>query len=376
MKQLLWYACCGWTLSLLGATAGNASPVPNSIADAGTAASLGKVSGTDALFSEPLAQAPPAPPSPTEVPNPNPTPPENPTPTPPGNSTPTPTSPTPGIGSPPTAPAEPSGSDTKELQDKLKEINNNPTPGADKFNSYQPRVSPGFSISNPTGFGADNNLFFLGVSYQNRTRFSQTSDGEAGFGVGLGDAVKSVGVELSYSINSFGSSQAFGSGAFNAKIHKRLSEDTSVAIGWNQFASVIFGPGRNGNNNPFDYPKNSYYASATKIFRTCEDINQPFCRVAVTAGVGSGVFLPFDTIRDAVANGRDATGLNVFGSVGVRIARPVSAIVEWTGQDLAAGLSIAPFENFPLVISPAVRDITGAGDGARFILGAGVAFNF
>jgi hypothetical protein len=170
MKQLLWYACCGWTLSLLGATAGNASPVPNSIADAGTAASLGKVSGADALFSQQLAQVPPAPPTPTEAPS--------------------PTTPTPGVGAPPTAPVvEPSGSDTKELQDKLKEINNNPTPGADKFNTYQPRISPGFSISNPTGFGADNNLFFVGLSYQNRTRFTQTSDGEAGFGVGLGDRV-------------------------------------------------------------------------------------------------------------------------------------------------------------------------------------------
>ena len=345
----------------LGATASNASPVPNSIADAGTAASMGKVSGTDGLFGERLAQVPPAPPSP-EAPTPT-----TPTvePTPPG-----------GVGSPPTAPAvDPAGSDTKELQDRLRNINNEPAPGADKFNTYQPRVSPGFSISNPTGFGADRNLFFFGVSYQNRTRFTQTSDAEAGFGVGLGDAVNSVGVEISYSINSFGSSQAFGSGAFNAKVHKRLSEDTSVAIGWNQFASVSFGAGRNG-NIPTDYPKNSYYASATKILRTCEDINQPFCRIALTAGVGSGVFLPFDTIRDAVANGRDATGINVFGSVGVRIARPVSAVVEWTGQDLAAGLSIAPFENFPLVISPAVRDITGAGDGARFILGAGVAFNF
>jgi hypothetical protein len=343
MKQLLWYACFGWTLSLLGATVSNASPVPNSIADAGTAASLGKMSSTDAIFTDNLAQVPPAPPSPTETPNPG---------------------------------VVPSASDTKELQDRLNNINNNSTPTADKFNSYQPRVSPGFSISNPTGFGADNNLVFFGLSYQNRTRFTQTSDAEAGFGVGLGDAVKSVGVEISYSINSFGTSQAFGSGAFNAKIHKRLSEDTSVAIGWNQFASIVFGPGKNGTTIPFDYPKNSYYASATKILRTCEDINQPFCRIAVTAGVGSGAFLPFQTISDAVQAGKDASGLNVFGSVGVRIARPVSAVVEWTGQDLAAGLSIAPFENFPLVISPAVRDITGAGDGARFILGAGVAFNF
>jgi hypothetical protein len=185
----------------------------------------------------------------------------------------------------------------------------------------------------------------------------------------VGDATNSVGVELSYSLNSFGSSAGFGSGAFNAKIHKRLSEDTAVAIGWNQFAKTQFGAGTNG-NAVSDYPDNSYYAVGTKIFRTVDDINQPFSRVALTAGVGSGVFLPFDRTTS------NRSGLNVFGSVGVRVARPVSAVIEWTGQDLGAGISIAPFDNFPLVITPSVRDITGAGDGARFIMGASVAFNF
>ena len=138
----------------------------------------------------------------------------------------------------------------------------------------------------------------------------------------------------------------------------------------------IIGAGRNG-DGPSDYPNNSYYAVGTKIFRTREDINEPFSRVAVTGGVGSGVFLPFDETT------LDRTGLNVFGSVGVRVARPVSAVLEWTGQDLAAGVSIAPFENFPLVITPAFRDIAGIGTnaagigaGARFVLGASVAFNF
>jgi hypothetical protein len=335
VKKLLWYVCCCWTLSLFGAAASNASPLVPAGEDTtttGNAASLGKVAGSNSL-----AQVPP-PPSPE-------------------------------------APAKPSSSETQELQNQLNNINNQ-APAPDKFNTYIPRVSPGFSISNPTGFGADNNLFFFGLSYQSRTRFTQTSDGEAGFGIGLGDAVKAVGVELSYSINSFGSSSAFGSGAFNAKVHKRLSEDTAVAIGWNQFASIYTGAGRNGTTGTFDYPSNSYYAVGSKIFRTCEDINQPLCRIAVTGGIGSGVFLPFSTIQNAVATGTTATGLNVFGSVGVRVARPVSAILEWTGQDLAAGLSIAPFDNFPLVITPAVRDITGAGDGARFILGAGVAINF
>jgi hypothetical protein len=277
---------------------------------------------------------------------------------------------------PPAAPTSPANPENQDLQNQLNNVNSpketKEAPKDDKFNTYQPKSSPSFAIFNPVGFGADKNLLFFSLSYQNRTRFGNTSDGEAGIGVGLGDAVNSVGVELSYGLNSFGSSSGFGSGGFNAKIHKRIGDDTAVAIGWNQFAQIQLGGGRNG-SSPSDYPKNSYYAVGTKIFRTRDDINEPFSRVAVTGGLGSGAFLPFDRNADpAVARG----GLNAFGSVGVRIARPVSAVLEWTGQDLGAGISIAPFDNFPLVITPAVRDITGAGDGARFILGASAAFNF
>ena len=357
MKQLLWYVGCCWTLSLISASAAHASPDLKSSAnlDTGNAASLGGFSSTGyrattatpAVASGILAQTPPAPPAPD---------------------------------APGSAPAKPAASPTpnqenKDLQDRLNNINNSNPALPDKYNTYNPRTSPGFSVFNPVGFGADNNLVFFALSYQNRTRYTQTSDGEGGIGIGIGDA-NNVAAELSYSINSFGSSAAFGSGAFNIKVHKRLSEDTAVAIGWNQFAKTQFGAGRNG-NGPSDYPNNSYYAVGTKIFRTREDINDPFSRVAVTGGIGSGVFLPFNE------NTLDRTGLGVFGSVGVRVARPVSAVLEWTGQDLAAGVSIAPFENFPLVITPAFRDIAGIGQsgsgapaGARFVLGASVAFNF
>jgi hypothetical protein len=271
----------------------------------------------------------------------------------------------------PTPPAiAPSNTEVDDLQNQLNNLQQQPIGGNSDY--YQPKVSPGFSISNPTGFGADNNLGFASLSFQSRTRFTRSADGELGLGIGLGDAVKSVGVELSYSMYSFGTSQSFGSGAFNAKIHKRLNEDTAVAIGWNRIADINIG---NGRGVAFDYPKNSYYAVASKIFRLRDDINQPFSRVAVTAGIGGGQFLSESTLQDAAVRGVDPSGLNAFGSVGVRISRPVSAILEWTGQDLAAGLSIAPFDNFPLVITPAVRDITGAGDGARFILGGGVAIS-
>jgi hypothetical protein len=258
----------------------------------------------------------------------------------------------------------------RSLENQLNDIKSDRVETVDKYNTYQPETSPGFSVFNPVGFGADNNLLFLSLSYQNRTRFTRTADGEAGIGIGLGDAAKSVGVELSYGIDSFGSSAGFGSGGFNAKLHRRLNNDASVAVGWNQFARLQFSGGA---NVPSDYPRNSYYAVGTNIFHTREDINAPFSRVALTGGIGSGVFLRFDP---KLSPGQSNRGVNVFGSIGVRIARPISAIIEWTGQDVGVGLSIAPFKDIPLVITPAIRDLAGAGDGARFILGSSIAINF
>ena len=219
---------------------------------------------------------------------------------------------------------------------------------------------PALSINIPTGFGADRNTAFISGTYQERTRYGNKSDGALGVGVGLGNADKAVGVELSYTAASFGGSRDFGSGGFNVKVHRKLKDDLSVAAGWNGFLNL-------GGENDFE---NSVYGTVTKIFRTRDDINLPLSRIAVTAGVGNGQF----RTEDALA--KDAGGVNVFGNVAVRVAKPVSLIAEWSGQDLGVGVSIAPFKNIPLVITPAVRDIVGAGDGARFVLGTGLAWKF
>jgi hypothetical protein len=227
-------------------------------------------------------------------------------------------------------------------------------------NSGEFQASPALSIAIPTGFGADNNTGFISATYQQRTRYGNVSDGGVGIGVGLGDARKAVGVELSYTAASFGGSRDFGAGGLNVKVHRQLADDLSVAAGWNGILNV-------GGRNDFE---NSIYGSVTKVLRTREDINTPFSRVAVTAGVGSGQFRS----ESAVVDG--SGGVNVFGNVAVRVAQPVSVIAEWSGQDLGVGLSVAPFKNIPLVITPAVRDLVGAGDGPRFVLGTGLAFKF
>lgn len=242
---------------------------------------------------------------------------------------------------------------TQELQNELRDLEN-----VKVDQGFE--ASPALSIYIPTGFGADNNTGFIGATFQERTRYSNVSDGGAVIGIGLGDAQKAVGVELSYTAASFGGSRDFGGGGFNAKVHRQIGDGLAVAAGWNGFANI-------GGRNDFE---NSIYGVVSKVFRTRDDINSLFSRVAVTAGVGNGQF----RTEDAVAE--DDGGVGVFGNVAVRVARPVSLIAEWSGQDLGVGLSVAPFKNIPLVITPAVRDLVGAGDGPRFVLGTGLAFKF
>lgn len=222
-------------------------------------------------------------------------------------------------------------------------------------------ASPSLTVFNPTGYGTDNNTGYISATYQSRTRFVENDDGAVAIGLGLGDARDAVGVEVSYTVASvFGQNRDAGTGGFNVKVHKQFADDWAIAAGWNGFAFL-------GEDDGF---KNSVYGTVTKVIRTQESITSPFSRVALTAGVGNGQFRTEEALED------DDDSFNVFGSVAVRVAKPVSVIAEWTGQDLAVGASIAPFKNIPFVITPAVRDIAGAGDGARFVLGTGVGFRF
>ncbi len=235
-------------------------------------------------------------------------------------------------------------------------------------------ASPGLTISNPSGYGADNFRGFAGFSYQSRTRFSNNSggllgggrDGTAGFGFGLGDARDSVGLQVSYTVASFGGSRPLGSGGINAKLHTRFDEQLlGVAIGGDGI--VNFGELPDDSPTEFNDFENTYYLSATKILRLRPNAPDPLSRVAITAGVGTGRFRSEERILN------EEGGIGFFGSVALRIVPSINVITEWTGQDLAMGASIAPFRGLPLVITPAFRDIVGAGDGPRFVMGFGGA---
>ncbi|GAB4534788.1 MAG: hypothetical protein Tsb0014_21240 [Pleurocapsa sp.] len=246
--------------------------------------------------------------------------------------------------------------DKDEVEDVLLQLQNI------RQRNFEPsRGAPSLTLANPYGYGADRG-FYTGLGYTTDTRGGATNQNEGdatwGFGLGFGNAQKAVGAELSYTIASFGTTRDFGSGGFNAKIHRQIMPDWSIAAGWNSFLSI-------GDDNDWE---DSIYLATTKIFKTRENLNSAFSRMAVTAGVGNGQFRS----NDAIQNGDE--GFNVFGSLAFRVAQPVSFITEWTGQDLAMGLSVSPIETIPVTVNLGLRDIAGAGDKVRFVFGIGAGF--
>lgn len=223
----------------------------------------------------------------------------------------------------------------------------------------------GSSISTPTAFGAQGGNLFLVGSYQQRTRFSDEEDGAFGVGFGLGDAQRLVALETTGSVYATGAGtrDIFDAGAISFKLHRTFpmnSGDFAVAVG---IENAIRWGDTNGGS--------SVYGVATKVFRLRENPAEPLSRVTASIGVGGGRF------RSEGAIDRREGGSNVFSSVGVQVAQPVSLIGEWTGQNLNLGASITPIPGVPLVITPAAADVTNnAGDGTRFILGVGFGVSF
>lgn len=220
------------------------------------------------------------------------------------------------------------------------------------------RASPSITIINPSAYGASWGNFGVGIGFQERARFTDEADGVIGLGFGLGNSQKNVGVQLGVSLVDV--SSPFNDGAVNLKLHRRLPQDFAVALGVQGLTT--WGDTDGGS---------SVYGVTTKRFRLRQDRTKPFSELYTSVGLGGGQFRS----ESDIDNGNDTIGL--FGSIALKIIEPVGLVTEWTGQDLTIGVPLVLFRNLPLVIVPAVTDVTGtAGDGARFVVGVGYSFSF
>jgi hypothetical protein len=212
---------------------------------------------------------------------------------------------------------------------------------------------PGSTVGSPSAFGADWGDVFAGASFQERTRFTDKSDGAVVAGFGLGDARRAVGLEVAVTVFDL-FDDTFGRGGISFKAHRLLGEGFAIAAGVEN--AIIWGESDTDSSG---------YGVVSKVFRF-RDAAEPFSTLIVNLGLGGGRFRSEDDVIDG--NGT----INVFGSVGLHVVEPLSVIADWTGQDLNLGVSVVPFRNIPLTITPAVADVTNnAGDGARFVLSIG-----
>ncbi|MGR3275711.1 hypothetical protein ACSYAD_11400 [Acaryochloris marina NIES-2412] len=218
--------------------------------------------------------------------------------------------------------------------------------------------SPSTTILTPSAYGKSWRQASVGIGFQHRTRFTNSSDGAIGVGFGLGDARKYVGLDVGLTLTDLDN---FERGIISFKLHRRLPDLFAVAVGVND--AISWGPG--------DIDGPSPYGVVSKTFILKENTKDLFSRMYVSAGLGTGRY----RTENNVFTDDDTPG--IFGSVALRIADPVNAIAEWSGQDLSLGFSLRPFREIPLIITPAITDVTGtAGDGVRFIFGIGYAITF
>lgn len=213
--------------------------------------------------------------------------------------------------------------------------------------------SPGSSSNTPTAYGGSWGSVGVGLSYQERTRYTDESDGSSGVVISFGNSRSAVGVDVGVSILDL---SEFGDrGSFSFKVHRQLPQEFAVAVGL-----------ENALNWGFTDADTSVYGVVSKRFRLQDSSQAPFSRLNLSVGIGNGRFRSEDNVQN------DEGSVGIFGSAAIQVIEPISVFTEWTGQDLNVGMSVLPFRNLSLVITPTLSDITGsAGDGTRFTLGVG-----
>lgn len=225
-------------------------------------------------------------------------------------------------------------------------------------------AAPGGGYYTPGAFGSAWGFGGVGVGLQRRSRYNTGADGAVGVSFGLGNP-SHLGLDVGVAIldlrpNTQGRGGFGQRGSFSFKLHRRVKPELAVAAG---LENVL-------NWGGTDVPATGY-AVVTRRFRLRPTNDEAFSRASISLGLGSGRFRS----EHALATGGSPVG--VFANASVSILPSASGFVEWTGQDMGAGITLVPLRSIPLIVTPAVTDLTGsAGDGARWVLGVGYGFHF
>ncbi len=224
--------------------------------------------------------------------------------------------------------------------------------------------APSLTVSVPTGFAGDGLSAYIGISFVDRVRYSDVSDGALTLGLSGGDPDKYVGFSLAATAyDTYGST--FGKSiGFHAGISRMLTGSISLSLGAN---NIVL------SSEAEAFQILSAYLVATKVLKLRD--KRWFSWASLTLGVGNGSYNSENTTNQIVLNELSTPGADeknwenyrVFGGLSLAVLPRLNFIANWTGQDLDAGLSIIPFSKLGIVVTGAALDVTeNAGDGIRW----------
>lgn len=220
------------------------------------------------------------------------------------------------------------------------------------------------SIMTPSAWGAAYGSVFVGAGVSERTPYLPSADGVVALGVGMGDPVLRVGLQLGTTVSDLSEADNF---SFSFKLHRYLGRGTAIAVGGESLFSE--GP-------LVDDAGDSFYLVVSHVVQGLSSGRPGIGRLHLSAGAGTGRFAE-KSPRD-IAEGKGEDGTYVFGSVAVEVVRDLNIFTEWSGTNLHVGVSkTLQTPRVPIALSLGLADLTGyTGDGVRVVAGGALAFSF
>ena len=83
------------------------------------------------------------------------------------------------------------------------------------------------SVMTPTGWGAAYGSIFAGAGVSERNPYLPSSDGVMALGVGVGDPVLNIGLQLGVTVSDL---SEFDNYAYSFKLHRYLGQGTAIAV--------------------------------------------------------------------------------------------------------------------------------------------------
>ena len=250
---------------------------------------------------------------------------------------------------------------SKDLQ-ALLTFTNTPPASLNKFIG-----APGTTFGTPSAYGASRGQGFVGVSgiydFDGKGLASGNGrvDGSVAVGVGFGDPVKAVGVELMGTLTSINPKDGtFGdSGQMGVKVHRLLDAASGLSIALASTDFARWGEAK--------LSLRSTYVAMTGNLPIKLIGNYP---VSATLGAGNGNYRPFS----AVQTGQDKVG--AFASIGTQLTERTSLSLSHLGGRTNLGVGITPFDA-PISVMVGLTDIDGrSAAGRQLNVNVGYAFKF